>query len=248
MRALTLALMLPLAACNISWSSDEDDGKPGVPASGSGGARTYAVADFTSIEQAGPDDVDVRVGSGFSVRAEGDSDDLDKLKIERRGDALRIGRKNSIGWGSSEGVKVYVTMPRVTGASLAGAGDMSVDRVEGAAFDGSIAGAGTLTLGAVAVQALSLKIAGAGDVAARGDAGALKVSIAGSGNIDGEGLKATSAEVKIAGSGSVKALVDGAATVSIMGSGDVDLGPKARCETKKMGSGNVKCGSGGSSD
>lgn len=247
MRALTLALLVPLAACSMSFSSDDDDGKPGVAGTGSGNLRTYAVADFANVEQRGPDDVDVRVGSGFSVRAEGESDVLEVLKIERDGDALRIGRKRSSGlsWGSDKGAKVYVTMPRLVGANLAGSGDMTIDRVEGASFDGAIAGSGTLRLGAVAVQALGLRIAGPGNVVARGEAQALKVSIAGSGNVDGAGLKASGAEVKIAGSGSVTAQVDGAAKVSMMGSGDVDLGPKARCNTKKMGSGAVRCGSTG---
>lgn len=242
MRALTLALLVPLSACSISWS--DDDGKAGVPGTGSGNTRTFAVADFITVDQRGPDDVDVRVGSAFSVRAEGDPETIEKVKIERVGDSLRIGRVNSIGlnWGSKAGAKVYVTMPRVAGASLAGSGDIAIDRVEGAAFTGSIAGAGTMALGTVAVQRLELSIAGAGDVTARGETGALKVSIAGAGDIDAEGLKATRADIEIAGSGSIKAAVDGTAKISILGSGDVDLGPKARCETSKMGSGEVKCG------
>lgn len=241
MRPLLLAMLMPLAACGGNWS---DDDKPGVAGSGSGDTRSYAVAGFTSVDQRGPDDVDVRVGSGFSVRAEGDADVIEKVKIERVGNALRIGRVRSAGfsWRSDSGVKIYITMPRVTGASLAGSGDMAIDRVEGAAFDGTIAGSGTLALGTVAVDAMTLSIAGAGSVAARGETGALKVSIAGSGDVDAGGLKAKGAEIRVAGSGSIKAAVDGDATISIMGSGDVDLGPKARCRTRKMGSGEVRCG------
>ena len=58
MRALTPAMLLPLAACNIGWS-DDDDG-PAIAASGSGTTRSYAAADFTKIDQRGPDDIDVR--------------------------------------------------------------------------------------------------------------------------------------------------------------------------------------------
>ncbi|WBH15154.1 head GIN domain-containing protein [Sphingomonas radiodurans] len=241
MRAFVFALLMPLAACGGGWSDDES---PGVPATGSGGTRNYAVADFTAVDQRGPDDVDVRVGAGFSVRAEGDPDVLDKVKIEQVGDALRIGRVRTAGfnWSSSSGAKIYVTMPRLTRATLAGSGDMAIDRVEGAAFDGKIAGSGALALGAVAVETLQLTIAGSGSVAARGEAATLGVSIAGSGDVDAAGLTARGATVKIAGTGSVKALVDGDAKVSIAGVGDVDLGPKARCQTKKAGSGEVRCG------
>ncbi|QNE32070.1 DUF2807 domain-containing protein [Sphingomonas sp. NBWT7] len=242
MRALTLAMLMPLAACNISWS-DDDDGAA-IGASGSGTTRSYAAADFIKIDQRGPDDIDVRVGSGFSVRAEGDAKTLDKIRIARMGDSLRVGRARlgGINWNSGEGIKIYVTMPRITAANLAGSGDMTIDRVEGGAFDGAIAGSGSMMLGAVALDTLGLSIAGSGSAAARGTANALKINIAGSGDVDGGGLQARGASINIAGSGSVKAMVDGDAKVSIMGSGDVDLGPKARCKTSKMGAGEVRCG------
>ena len=81
MRAMLLLLALlltaaPLAACSV----DGDDGGPGASAAGTGTARTFAVAGFTGVALRGSDDVDVRVGPAFSVRAEGPSAELDKLK------------------------------------------------------------------------------------------------------------------------------------------------------------------------
>ena len=241
MRALALALLVPLSACGSGWSGDDD--VPGVAGSGSGGTRTYAVADFTSIDQRGPDDVDVRVGSGFSVRAEGDPDVLERVKIVHDGNTLRIMRKKTSGFNwSSGGAKVYVTMPRIEAASLAGSGDIAVDRIDGAAFDGDIAGAGSLALGRVSVETLKLSIAGSGSVKAAGQTRTLSISIAGSGDVEAAELRASGAKINIAGSGNVRAAVDGNAKVSIMGAGDVDLGPKARCDVSKMGAGDVRCG------
>lgn len=239
MRALAFALLLPIAACGNGWSGDDE--APGVAGSGSGGARSYAVADFAKVEQRGPDDVDVRVGSGFSVRAEGDEKVLERIRIIREGDRLRIGRERGFDLNSGA-AKIYVTMPRIASAGLAGSGNMSIDRVEGVSFRGDIAGSGNLMLGRVAVETLKLSIAGSGSAAASGEAGSLGVSIAGSGDVDAGGLRASQAKVDIAGSGSVRAAVDGDASVSMMGSGDVDLGPKARCKVSKMGSGDVRCG------
>lgn len=239
MRPLALIALLPLAACNMS----SDDGKPGIAGTGSGGERSYAARDFTAVELRGPDDVDVRVGSGFSVRAEGDSDVLDRLKIERDGDKLRVGRiKGAFQWGDSKGAKVFVTMPRLAEAAIAGAGDLHVDRVEGSGFEGSIAGSGDLAVGALVVETAKLSIAGSGTLTAAGTATALDASIKGSGDIAADRLAATRADVSIAGAGSVRAAVDGPAKVSIMGVGDVDLGPKARCTTSKTGTGEVRCG------
>lgn len=242
MNYLALLAALPLMACNVAAGAGESE--TGVPGSGSGNARSYAIADFSSVSLRGSDDVDVRVGSAFSVRAEGPSEQLDRLVIDKRGDTLRIGRKSESGinWSRGEKVRVYVTMPRITGASVAGSGDLAVDRAEGTAFSASTAGSGDLKVATLAVESATLSVAGSGTVSAAGTAGAIDANIAGSGDIDARGLTAKSAKVSIAGSGNVTAIVDGNASVSIVGSGDVNLGPKAQCSTSKMGSGSVTCG------
>jgi hypothetical protein len=237
-------LLVPLAAC--SYHLDDDDSTPGIAGSGSGTTRSFAVAGFSQVALRGSDDVDVRVGPAFSVRAEGPSDQLDKLKIVKDGDTLRIGRVHGarFHWGGHhEGVKIFVTMPRIAEANIAGSGDMTIDKAEGSKFVGSTAGSGGLSVGAISVDTADLSIAGSGDMALTGSAKQLTVNIAGSGNVDAGGLKAQGAKVSIAGSGGVKADVTGPAEVSVMGSGDVDLGAGAKCATSKMGSGSVRCGS-----
>ncbi|MBP2278189.1 MULTISPECIES: head GIN domain-containing protein [Sphingomonas] len=246
MRAILLlpALLLtaaPLAACSV----DGDDGGTGVPATGTGTARTFAVADFTGVALRGSDDVDVRVGPGFSVRAEGPSAELDKLKIERVGDTLRVGRKRNSGfsWGGHhQGVKVFVTMPRIVAAQIAGSGNLAIDRVAGGDFAGDSAGSGNLSIAQLTVPRAKLSVAGSGDIAAKGTVDRLTVDVAGSGNVAAGGLKARSASVSVAGSGNVRAEVIGSASVSVVGSGDVDLGTSAKCSTTKIGSGEVHCG------
>lgn len=241
MNVFALGMILPLAAC--SFGGDDGDRGGGAPAQGSGSARTFQVADFTEIDLRGSDDVDVRVGGGFSVRAEGPSDQLDTLKIERDGDALKIGRKSgNWGWSKSGKVRIHVTLPRLTEADVAGSGNMTIDRVEGGKFEGGIAGSGDLSIGALRVDEARFSIAGSGNAHAAGSAKSLRVEIAGSGDVDASGLQAQGAKVEIAGSGNAHAAVDGPATIDLMGSGDVDLGPKARCTTSKMGSGSVRCG------
>ena len=242
MNVFPLLILVPLAACSVG----ADTSGPGVAGSGNGTTRTYAVSDFSALALRGSDDVDVRVGTGFSVRAEGASKELDRIKIERVGDTLRIGRKKRSGldWGgSSENVTVYVTMPRIVGTTIAGSGNMTVDRVEGQRFTIDAAGSGNLTVAMLAVREAKVSMAGSGDIALKGSADRLTVDIAGSGDVDAAGVKATGAAVNILGSGSVRAEVNGQASVSMMGSGDVDLGKGAKCTISKMGSGEVKCGS-----
>jgi len=238
MQRLMIAALLPLAACSI------DSDAKGVPGQGSGDTRSFAVADFTKVDLRGSDNVEVSVGPAFSVRATGPAKLLDRLKIERDGDTLKVGRQDriGIGWDNLGHATIHVTMPRIEGAGIAGSGDLRVDRATGDRFAGSTAGSGDLTIGALAVKDADFDIAGSGSIAASGSAEKLSISIAGSGDLAAAGLRATSAKASVAGSGSIRADVDGEASVSILGSGDVDLGAKARCRTSKMGSGTVRCG------
>lgn len=241
MNFLALGLIIPLAACSFGWNGDGENS--GAAAAGSGTIRTFQVAGFNGIDLRGSDDVDVRVGTGFSVRAEGASEQLDRLRIERHGDTLAIGRKDgaSFGWSKGAKVKVYVTLPRLTDASISGSGNMAVDRVDGGGFEGGIAGSGNLDIAAIEVADAKFSIPGSGTVRASGAAQALTVDIAGSGTINGAKLHARSATIDLSGSGSVRAVVDGPAKVDLSGSGDVDLGPNARCTISKSGSGSVRC-------
>ena len=246
MNFLALGLIIPLAACSFSWNGDGAGANSGsgAAAAGSGTTRTYQVTGFDGIDLQGSDDIDVRVGTGFSIRAEGPSDQLDRLKIDRDGETLNIGRKNgaSFGWNKGGKVKVYLTLPRLSDATVSGSGNIAIDRVEGAKFEGEIPGSGNLTIAAIRVDDAAFSIAGSGNVRAAGTATMLKIAIAGSGEVDAPKLQARSAKIEISGSGKIHAIVDGPATVNVLGSGDVDLGPNARCTTSKMGSGRVRCG------
>lgn len=236
-----MTAMIPLAACSGAGIFDKGDA---VPATGTGTSRTFPVADFTGVALRGSDDVDIKLADSFSVRAEGPSEVLDRLKIERDGTMLKIGRKSdpSFNWGSSKGAKIFVTLPRLVAANVAGSGDMTVAAAEGDDFEASNAGSGSITIAALKVKSAEFNIAGSGEITVKGSAGSLKMAIAGSGDINAAGVKASQADASIAGSGSISADVDGSATVSIMGSGDVDMGKNATCTTTKMGSGTVTCG------
>ena len=235
MRLIMFAALLPLAACGNAF--DKDDA--GIAGSGTGNTRSYAVADFTGIRLAGSDDVEVRVGGGYSVRAEGDARVLDRLKITRDGATLNVSRRSGPSSGSA---RVFVTLPALTEAAIGGSGDMRIDRVRGDAFAARIAGSGDLTIGDVAAGDVDVTVTGSGNVAARGQARRLVVRITGSGGLDASQLAARGADVQVVGSGSVRTTVTGDANVRSVGSGDVDLGPQARCTVKKAGSGDVRCG------
>lgn len=235
MRALALIVLTSLAACTGAADSKASGG--------SGGSRSFAVDGFSAVEATGPDDVDVRVGSGFSIRAEGDPATLDKLEIVRNGDTLEVRRTSGTGWswGGDRGVKVYITMPRITAARITGSGDMAIDHVEGEGFKAGGTGSGDLSIASINVRHVDVDLTGSGGISAAGSAGSGSVSITGSGDLDAAGLKLGQATVVVRGSGGVTAAVAGPVRVDVTGSGDVTLTGGARCTTDRTGSGDVSC-------
>lgn len=238
MRALGLLIMLSLVACS---AGNAETGEA-AEAQGRGPTRDYDVSGFSAVSLRGSDDVEVRVGPAFSVRAQGPEELLERLEIVRDGDTLRVGRKSgSFSWRGGQGVTVYVTMPSIAAASVAGSGDMVVNGVSGGRFKASLAGSGDLSVPGMRVEDAELSLAGSGDLTGAGVARRLAVNLAGSGDVDARALTASEAVVSLAGSGDVRATVNGPVNVSLVGSGDVELGGDARCTVSKRGSGEVRC-------
>lgn len=210
-------------------------------------SRTYQVGNFQRIEVAGPYDVEVHTGGTAAVSARGAQKLLDRTVVEVRGDKLVIRPESSHGffhwgWTSHEKSSFSVTVPQLSGATIAGSGDIRVDKVSGQQFEGSVAGSGGLNVGSLKVQSLKLAIAGSGSAKADGGkAEAATYDIAGSGDIDAGAVQTQQLKVSIAGSGGVKGHSSGTANVSIMGSGDVDVTGGAKCSVSKAGSGDVRC-------
>lgn len=209
-------------------------------------SRNYQVGAFREIVVSGPYDVQVRTGSNPTVSAQGSEKLLERTTVEVKGDKLVIRpEKNRSwfgGWSSKGKASFTVTVPELSGATIAGSGDIRVDRIRGDEFEGAVAGSGALTVEAVEVRKLSLSIAGSGEVRAGG--GRVQTAdydIAGSGDLDAGAVASTDLKVSIAGSGNVRANATGTANVRIAGSGDVAVAGGARCTVKRAGSGNVRC-------
>lgn len=209
--------------------------------------RNFPVGGFERIEVAGGYDVQVHTGAAPSVHAKGPEKDLERLVIEIKGDRLLIHPNEHrgmfhMGWRSHGKISISVTVPRLSGADVAGSGDIRIDNVRGDRFAGNIAGSGGLSLDNVEVKALDFSVAGSGSVqGTKGVAQNVSLNIAGSGDIDTKGIVSQTASVSVAGSGNVTAHATNTASVSVMGSGDVELTGGAKCEISKHGSGDVRC-------
>jgi hypothetical protein len=239
-KSIAAALIAASAATSACGHQRHEDAGPTV-------SRNYQVGSFQQIEVAGPYEVQVHTGANPGVSAQGPQKLLERTVVEVKGDKLVIHPKQhnswfSFGFSSNRGARFDVTVPQLSGATIAGSGDIHVDNVRGERFEGMVGGSGGIDIGNVAVQTLKLSIGGSGDVkAGAGTAQSADYDIAGSGGIDGGGVTVQQLKASIAGSGDVKARATGAADISIMGSGDVEVSGGAKCSVSKHGSGDAHC-------
>ena len=242
MRTLGILLSnLALVACSMSADAQEGEREVG------GGAitqRSFDLAGFDAVGLAGSPNMVVTVGGPHSVRAEGDAEMLERLELRVEDGTLKVGYKKgnwSMNWGSRPRTTIYVTLPALRAASVAGSGDIRVDRVQGDSFKASVAGSGDIAVGQLQVGAANVSIAGSGGIKAAGAAQTASASFAGSGDIDAAALQGRTASASVMGSGDVRIQASETANISIMGSGDVYVSGSARCTINKRGSGDVHC-------
>lgn len=238
-KPMSLLPLVLVAACASGKAAETESQLSGVQ-----GERSFTAAGFDRVSLRGSDNVVVRVGPGESVVARGDTAILDRLEIEVVDGELRVGRKEQKGfrWGGQRGhATVTVTLPRLVAASVAGSGDMEVDRAQADRFGASVAGSGNLRIANLVANSTDLAVAGSGNARIAGRSRDLDLNVAGSGNAEAGGFRAQRADVSIAGSGNAAVTVDSVANVSIVGSGNADILGSAKCSVSKMGSGTVRC-------
>src|SRR5688500_13409322 len=204
--AILLVSAFALAACSRGADARDHDGAGG----GAATKRDFQVEGFEKVSLRGAHDVIVIVGPAASVRAEGDAETIERLDITVEDGELVIGSKRKRDWSfgvsrSRRKVTIHVTVPALRAATIAGSGDMRIDKVQGDSFAGEIAGSGDMDIADLRVGSADLSIAGSGGITAKGAAQSSSVSIAGSGDVDTSGLTAKTAKISVMGSGDVRA-------------------------------------------
>jgi hypothetical protein len=215
---------------------------------GSAIRRTYQVPAFDRVLLAGAHHVVIAVGAAQAIRAEGPKESLDLTELVVEHGELRIEPKDHHRhgeWPRYAPATYYVTVPRLTDATLAGSGDIRVDHVDGERFGATVAGSGMIDVHALRVGQAKLTMAGSGILSAHGSAQFSHVAIAGAGHIRAREVTSNTAAVSLVGAGDAALTVEREANVSVIGSGEVTIDGPARCSISRMGSGKVSCSGAG---
>jgi hypothetical protein len=206
--------------------------------------RSYSVGGFDRVSNSTPFDVYVHTGKAPSAHAAGDDRAIDRLQIEVVGGELRVATKQGswFGWHwGNQRARIDVTVPAISGANLAGPGNLNIDLVRGRAFTAQLSGPGNINVGAIQAGDIELRLSGPGDISIAGHGGHGTFHVSGPGDIRAAGLTVQNANVSISGPGNVRANVTGSADVTVSGPGDAHLTGGAHCTIHKSFPGDATC-------
>jgi hypothetical protein len=180
-------------------------------------------------------------GTVTEVIIEGPDNVLEEIKTEVSNGKLTIRYDNRI-FSNYPRIKVYITVPVITGLSISGSGDIIAESsIETDDIDFRISGSGDINLGDLKAENATVGISGSGSVTLSGSGNLknLKLSISGSGNLDSENLATDSFTAKISGSGNCRVQVNSTLKASVSGSGKVYYSGRPVIDASISGSGKV---------
>ncbi len=195
------------------WSGFHDEGCRGYQAEIGGPEQRLAWDGGDNVVIALRAQVTYRAGEGTEVIVKGAPKDVARVRVQN-------GRIERCGHGRSGRIEVILPGHEFRHLTLAGSGDVTMEKM--------------------AQSDLNLTIAGSGTIQAKGSVERVSITIAGSGDALLGDVAMKRLDVKIAGSGDTEASPQDDADVTIMGSGDVKLLTRpAHLTTNIMGSGRV---------
>ncbi len=226
-------LALCLTSCRLGFKT--------IKGSGNMIKEDRNVSGFTTVEDAGSIDVEIKMGSNYKVEVEADDNLMKYIKIEKRGEKLVIELKDNINFRLENPVTVRIETPELREVIASGSGNIkTIGQVNSTrTIETSLAGSGNIDM-EVNAPAVESSIAGSGNTNISGQTKSVDISIAGSGNFNAADLKSENANVSIAGSGNVKLFASVNLDVSIVGSGDVFYSGTPKISKSIIGSGSIK--------
>lgn len=179
--------------------------------------QNFSFSDFDSVEASAGVDVVLRQGD-YSVRAEGSEKALERLKVEKRGRTLHIGRRNTtFSWGTTGPVTVTVSAPNYAGLSASSGSDVS--------------GSG------LRLTDVSVSVSSGADMELAGSCEELTVSVSSGSDFDGEDLHCQNVTASASSGADANVWAARSLVGSASSGGDIDVYGEPESITKNTSSG-----------
>ncbi|MGL4175484.1 MAG: head GIN domain-containing protein [Dermatophilaceae bacterium] len=208
------AVGLALAGCSGTESGSDDQ----VVGSGTTASDSRTVGGFTKVQAEGAVDLVVTTGPLAQAEIEADDNILELVSTTVEGDTLVVTTTKS--YSTRNPVTVTAQVPKLTGGTTSGSGDLRLTVSDAATVD--------------------VATSGSGDIVVDGTAGSAVLTTEGSGNVDASGLDADEIKAGTAGSGDIEVGSPAALDATSAGSGDIVYAQRPATLTENAsGSGEI---------
>lgn len=232
----TIALSITLI-CNAQWWGNKK-----VKGNGDVTTITRTSRDYDGIKCAGSLDYVLVKGDEGNITIKGESNLLEYIITEVKGNNLVIKTENNVYLKPSNNKPIIITIPfdDIDTVSLSGSGDLyNKDIIKEDELTVSLSGSGDIVLD-VEADYLKGKVTGSGDVTLNGNTDSLDAKVTGSGDFHGKNLKANIVDASVTGSGDVEVYCSEKLKARVTGSGDIEFHGNPKYEdTKVTGSGDI---------
>jgi hypothetical protein len=159
-------------------------------------AQQRDVSDFNSVDMKGAGQIFIEVGSKASLRLEASQRVLDHLTSEVHNGTLELRSTSHWMWmRNDDRLRAHITLPRLQGLQLAGAGDVSLTGLDGGDTTIVISGAGHIEAkGRLDKLTATLNGAASGDFT-RVDSGTAVVAVNGAGSLQVHAIESLDATI-----------------------------------------------------
>ncbi|NVJ97303.1 MAG: DUF2807 domain-containing protein [Alphaproteobacteria bacterium] len=163
---------------------------------------------FTKIRIKGGFELKLEAGKDFSVKIEGDENDVAEVETFVRNDTLVIDNSDDHDDDDgihidSDNITVTVTMPTLEGFEVLGAVDAEMRGLKS--------------------EKLEVELKGAGAIEMEGTCGSLDIELKGAGEVDAEDLKCSDVEVDVKGVGEAKVFASESVDANVSGIGSITV-------------------------
>ncbi|WP_432769753.1 MAG: DUF2807 domain-containing protein [Sphingopyxis sp.] len=208
--------------------------------------KRYGLTSFEAIEVNADVAVEVNARAPVSAVATGPQDALDRITVEARDGRLVIGERKFAGdqaRGKPLGaVTIRVNAANLRSATLAGAGSLTIDRLQGTRVAIGLRGPGRVTVATVTSDRLSVAMVGNGSMTLGGTAKQAQMILSGAGMVDAGGLAVGELTSDSEGAGEHVLNAVKSAAITARGVGKTVVLGRPTCTVRNVGSGTVRCG------
>ncbi|MEM6515724.1 MAG: head GIN domain-containing protein [Bacteroidota bacterium] len=233
---LALATVLTFSSTQAQWGGKK------IKGNGNMTTESRSTSDYDAIHCAGSLDYILVAGKEGNLKLEGESNLLEYVETEVKGNKLIIKTENGVYLKPSGNKTIKITIPfeSISQVSLSGSGDVwNEDVISESNFSSTLTGSGDVVLNIKSTNA-EAKVTGSGDLTLKGSTENLTAKVTGSGDFHGFDLNSKNTDVGVTGSGDAKVVSTENLRARVTGSGDIRYkGNPNKEDTKVSGSGSI---------